>query len=301
MLALAALFAVTLAIIGARLSMRPGPATRAEHVDLSEGSRSPTTPGPRAAAEQAAGAAAAVIARSFRTVSAASAELGDTADGAAVSTASLVQSPVIYAGSTVFSFTADFPAGARHEDLAVCNTRPLPRFDIDGLSLARRDAPRRPAADETAPDDEYGVVGAGRTAAVMYFFAPDSARSPARGGYVLWRQVNDAAPVALVRNVLPDSLPFFRYQYHVANGARADSLAEVPAALLPITATDTVSRAISAPSIRVVEIRFLVTNGLSGAARHTERIDLAAALPLARTPDIAACRGEPQLPPSLGA
>jgi hypothetical protein len=303
MIGLAALFAITLAVIGTRPRRRPAPGRDRPNVGthvgrLADPDDEPVTASGSSATGRIAGPASVVA--SFRSVSAAPPDPGESAGGAASASTSLVQSPVIYAGATVFSFTADYPTGVRYDDRAVCNTLPLPRFDIDGLSLTGQDVPRRPRPDETEPDDDGGLAGR-RTATMMYFFAPDSTNKPARGGYALWRQVNDAAPVALVRNVLPDSVPFFRYRYRVSRGERPDTLADVPAVLLPITATDTAVRAITAPSIRVVQIRFLVTNGLAGAARRTQRVDLEAALPLARAPDAAACRGEPQLPPSLGA
>jgi hypothetical protein len=90
--------------------------------------------------------------------------------------------------------------------------------------------------------------------------------------------VNDAAPQILVRNVLPDTLPFFVYKC-AGQDPSGDSLAPVPSERLPITFADTSEAGIDAQSIRAVELHFLVTNGERGAAQKVDRVSVVAMLP----------------------
>jgi hypothetical protein len=165
------------------------------------------------------------------------------------------QPSVIYADARAFSFNTGFGTSVRPDLLA---------------SFDRSQGPVK--------DDGTWAIAFAKT--VTFFFAPDSANTRVPGAFALWREVNDAAPQILVRNVLADSLPFFVYKC-AAKDASGDSLALVPAERLPITFADTSEAGIDAQSIRAVELHFLVTNGERGAAQKVERVSVVAMLPAA--------------------
>jgi hypothetical protein len=161
---------------------------------------------------------------------------------------------VIYADARAFSFNTGFGSTVRPDLLA---------------SLEK-------AGTDAAKDDGTWEVAFAKT--VTFFFAPDSANTRVQGAFALWREVNDGQPQILVRNVLPDTLPFFVYKCAGQDPA-GDSLAEVPAERLPITFADSTEAGIDAQSIRAVELHFLVTNGERGAAQKLERVSVLAMLP----------------------
>jgi hypothetical protein len=163
------------------------------------------------------------------------------------------QPSVVYADARAFSFNTGFGSTVRPDLL---------------VSLGRS---RRPVKDDGTWEIAFAKT-------VTFFFAPDSANTRVPGAFALWREVNDAAPQILVRNVLPDTLPFFVYKC-AAQDPSGDSLAPVPAERLPITFADTSEAGIDAQSIRAVELHFLVTNGERGSAQKVERVSVVAMLP----------------------
>ena len=69
---------------------------------------------------------------------------------------------------------------------------------------------------------------------------------------MLWRQVNAATPEAVVRNILKDSVPFFRFLY-LKDSASTLSIDTVKAASLPLqfnATADTVRMRLIARSAR---------------------------------------------------
>jgi hypothetical protein len=163
------------------------------------------------------------------------------------------QPSVIYADARAFSFNTGFGSTVR-PDLLV------------SLGTSR----------EPVKDDGTWEIAFAKT--VTFFFAPDSGNTRVPGAFALWREVNAEAPQVLVRNVLPDTLPFFVYKCPAQNPS-GDSLAEVPSERLPITFADTSEAGIDAQSIRAVELHFLVTNGERGSAQRVERVSVLAMLP----------------------
>ena len=163
------------------------------------------------------------------------------------------QPSVIYADARAFSFNTGYGSAVRPDLLVSLGTS------------------RRPVKDDGTWEIAFAKT-------VTFFFAPDSANTRVPGAFALWREVNDAAPQVLVRNVLPDTLPFFVYKC-AAQDPSGDSLAEVPSERLPITFADTSEAGIDAQSIRAVELHFLVTNGERGSAQKVERVSVVAMLP----------------------
>ena len=163
------------------------------------------------------------------------------------------QPSVIYADARAFSFNTGFGTTVRPDLL---------------VSL---DPSQRPVTDDGTWEIAFAKT-------VTFFFAPDSGNTRVPGAFALWREVNDASPQILVRNVLADTLPFFVYKFATQDPS-GDSLALVPTERLPITFADTSEAGIDARSIRAVELHFLVTNGERGAAQKVERVSVVAMLP----------------------
>ena len=112
------------------------------------------------------------------------------------------QPSVVYADARAFSFNTGYGSTVRPDLLVSLGTSQRP-----------------------VKDDGTWEIAFAKT--VTFFFAPDSANTRVRGAFALWREVNDAAPQILVRNVLPDTLPFFVYKC-AAQDPSGDSLAPVP-------------------------------------------------------------------------
>jgi hypothetical protein len=167
------------------------------------------------------------------------------------------QPAVIYADARAFSFNTGIGPTA-------------------GVSLLASLAPPR---DRRTTRSDGGARDLAFAKTVTFFFAADSTNSRVPGAFALWRELNDATPEVLLRNVLPDTVPFFVYRCAVQETAGGDSLAEVPSDRLPITFADTTTAGIDAQSLRVVELHFLVTNGAHGAAQKVERVSIVAMLP----------------------
>lgn len=186
---------------------------------------------------------------------------------------------VLYADPNMFSFTADYSSDRAGYDALVSSTAPLLRSNGISLTLDRQsDVPMKSCIEPTR-DGSPVVPVASVTATTTFFFGLDSTNVRVPGAYALWRQVNDGAPEVLVRNVLPDTVPFLAYRYLVGPTASSDSLADVPIALLPITSADTSFGEIGIQSLRIVEMHFLITNGLSHGAQRLRRVNLVVTLP----------------------
>jgi hypothetical protein len=213
-----------------------------------------------------AGLSAALLVPAAAHIHRAAARVGDTRDGAVrvaraprrrAALAELdvesQQPSVIYADARAFSFNTGFGSTVRPDLLVSLGT------------------PRGPVRDDGTWEIAFAKT-------VTFFFAPDSANTRVPGAFALWREVNAAAPQVLVRNVLPDTLPFFAYKC-AKQDPSGDSLSEVPSERLPITFADTSESGIDAQSIRAVELHFLVTNGEHGSAQRVERVSVLAMLP----------------------
>jgi hypothetical protein len=189
------------------------------------------------------------------------------------------QPAVIYADARAFSFNTGIGPTAGPALLA---SFAAPRGERSRVAAsgADRDVVRQEAArDRPTAHIDDGAGGLAFAKTVTFFFAADSTNARVPGAFALWREVNDGAPEALVRNVLPDTVPFFVYRCAIQAAPGSDSLAEVPSDRLPITFADTSGAGIDAQSLRAVELHFLVTNGARGAAQKVERVSILAMLP----------------------
>lgn len=211
------------------------------------------------------------------------------------------QPSIIYADPTVFAFNADYSTNVAGDNMSVYYTPYAPDSEVQGLTVAKQIT--LPRTSYIYPTVDYGP-GPGVppfAETITFYFAVDSTNSKVPGAYALWRQVNSATPEALVRNVMPDTVPFFRYQYLLQNGLGNDSLAPVDSAHLPISYADTSAGDISAEAVRIVELHFLVANGLTGAAQRVQRVSLTASLPNVGKPQLPVCGSQPIFGQSLTA
>lgn len=197
---------------------------------------------------------------------------------------SLVSAPtVLYADPNMFSFTAEYSADRAGYDALVSDTWRSPQGHPETITLARAAGlPGKSCAEPTVADGSL-YAAASVSATTTFFFGLDSANLEVPGAYALWRQVNDGPPEVLVRNVLPDTVPFLAYRYLVGPAASSDSLADVPVALLPITSADTTLGEIGVQSLRVVEMHFLITSAGAHGGHHLRRVNLVVTLPQATT------------------
>jgi len=152
------------------------------------------------------------------------------------------------------------------------------------------------AADACPADDIAGAT----EVTITLFLTADSSASHVAGEYTLWRQVNDSAPVAIVRHVLHDGRqPFLAYRYILATSAGTDSLATVPRSMLPISRRDTVAAAVDVRTLRAVEWHFLVPFDSATHTPRIARVHLVTSLPPVDQLDRHECRAVLNDPPRL--
>ena len=180
------------------------------------------------------------------------------------------QPAMVLADDDVIAFTGDYTSNLANDVSAVY-------IDLDapnGLVQSPRvkiDIPNSPFA---WPDTIYQAPGGTPSMAelIIYFFEPDVTTARA-DDYVLKRQVNDASPEVLARNLMKQgSMPFFRYLGERNYTSQSSELDSIPDGDLPLfhsvplhgSATDTAASA-RGDSIRAVRVSFRSTNGRPGA------------------------------------
>jgi hypothetical protein len=128
---------------------------------------------------------------------------------------------------------------------------------------------------------------------ITFWFAPDT-ETARTDDYVLFRQVNNSPPEAVVRNILQDTVPFFQFMY-LRDSSSHLSIDTVPAASLPLeydVVTDTVKNRMLA-NLRAVKVSYIITNGLSGTAERTRPMSLVAPFPNMEDRQLATCGNDP--------
>ena len=119
------------------------------------------------------------------------------------------QPAMVLADDDVIAFTGDYTSNLANDVSAVYVDRDAP----NGLVQAPRVTVSIPNSSFAWPDTIYVAPGGTPSMAelIIYFFEPD-ATTTRTDDYVLKRQVNDAPPEVLARNLLKQgSMPFFRY------------------------------------------------------------------------------------------
>jgi len=213
------------------------------------------------------------------------------------------QPPLLYADSMVISFSADYATNVAGDPFAVF-------FDPDAPA-GQVQAPVAPftvpTTAVTVADSTYrvgpGVVSPAEI--LTFFFVPDTTTARA-DDFLLYRQVNGAAPEVVARHLLRDgATPFLSYEKEAIAGG-SSGLAPVPPASLPIhhsalfhlSPADTGASAL-ADSVRVVRVAFVATNGLSGGQARSVRIERRIALPNAGLAALSTCGSAPIFGDSL--
>lgn len=218
------------------------------------------------------------------------------------------QPAVLYAGTSAFIFSADYASNT--DSLYTVYYNPgLPAGQVNALTAAQRFALPGTSPAFMYPDSNYfaaGNTGINSPAeTIAWFFTLDTSTTTIANDYLLLRQINNAAPEVVIRNVNQTAgRNFFRYYYKriPAAGTGQASLDTVPTNWMPIShsqaihgsATD-IGVAARVDSLAVVEVAFTVTNGLTGADLRTRAISFMVPMPNVSTKKVTSCGDAPIL------
>ena len=217
------------------------------------------------------------------------------------------QPAVVYAGTSTFIFNADY-ASNTDSLFAVYYNPGLPAGQVSSLRNTQRFALSGTSPAYTYPDSNYFADGSSiilsPAETISWFFQLDPATA-APNDYILYRQVNDAVPEVVVRNVIQTSgQNFFRYHYKrvPATGTASATLDTVPTAWMPLRHTQPVhgitadtGAAARIDSLAAVAANFSVTNGLTGAQFRSRSSGFMVALPNIGTRKAQSCGAAPIL------
>ena len=185
-----------------------------------------------------------------------------------------IQPAMIYAGSTVFAFNANYATRTPGDVFAVYYDPDVPIGQADAARKSDRfTIPTTPVA---YPDTDYLQGGLINSPAetIVFFFAPDSTTSRS-DDYILYRQINNTAPEVVARGILQTgATPFLQY-YAQVMVAGSPVIQQVPNGTLPLQHSVPIHLAINdtgpaarIDSVRAVLVSFSVTNGLSGSSER---------------------------------
>lgn len=216
------------------------------------------------------------------------------------------QPALFFAEDDVVAFSADYATNIANDPFAVFHDPDAP----SGQVRAPTGAFTIPNAGVTFPDTAYEASpGVPSPAEVLIFFVAADTGTSRDDDYILFRQVNAAAPEAVARNLLRQGAePFFSFLRLADDGTGVHALQTFPDSLLPIhhsavvhlSAADT-GRSAFADSIRAVQVRFRATNGLEGAVEDTVDLTRLIPLPNAGFGMLSTCGSQPLLGVSLSA
>lgn len=223
------------------------------------------------------------------------------------------QPGVIYAGANTIVFNADYASNV-DSLYAVYYNPGLPSGQINALTPAQRFALPGTSPAYMYPDSLYYASGVSAIISpaetIAWFFQLDASTAPAND-YTLMRQVNNAAPEVVIRNViLTPGRAFYRYYYKrvPSSGTSASSLDTVPASWMPVIHTqgvhggpNDINAAARADSLAMVEVAFTVTNGLTGTNFRSRAISFMVPLPNLAVKKVTSCGDAPILGSSLNA
>jgi hypothetical protein len=214
------------------------------------------------------------------------------------------QPPIIYVDDHVLSFNADYATNTPGDLNAIYYTPNAPAGEVEAI---------RGANAITVPGQSSLVYPTGDWLAspgimspaemITFWFEPDT-ETVRPDDYVLLRQVNDAQPEAVVRNILKDTVPFFRFLYLRDSSANL-SMDTVKATDLPFdyvnTPLDSTGKDAQFKGLRAVIVSYIVTNGLTGAAERTRPMSLVAPFPNMQNRQLKTCGNDPvpMTPPTI--
>ncbi len=208
------------------------------------------------------------------------------------------QPALVYLSPNAFAFNADY-ASADSGTTAIYYTPGAPTLETQGvLSADQFNLPGITPA-YVYPTVDYSIAPGIPSPAelITFWFQPDSTATEP-GVYALYREVNNGTVEAVVRNILPDTVPFFQYYKLVTNPVTGlQSLTLVTPGEMPASYTST----LMIDSIRAVQVTYRVTNGDTGVAQRIQAFSLTSALPNLASPQLSTCGNAPQPIPSLTA
>jgi type II secretory pathway pseudopilin PulG len=223
------------------------------------------------------------------------------------------QPVILYAGTTSFIFNSDYASNT--DSLFAVNYNPgLPAGQVNALVPAQKFTLSGTSPAFAYPDSSYFAPGGGGVNSpaetTAWFFQLDTSTTVAND-YVLMRQVNNATPEVVIRNVVQTSgRNFFRYYFKniPAAGLSSATLDSVPTASMPVVhtagvhgSTLDVGASLKADSLAAVEVAFSVTNGLTGSLLRTRSISFMVAMPNIGTKKVTSCGDAPLLGTALSA
>jgi type II secretory pathway pseudopilin PulG len=213
----------------------------------------------------------------------------------------LSQPALIYGDSSVIVFSADYVTNVDDDPFAVFYDPDAPSGQVSAPSSAFT----IPTTALTASDSTYRVQGVLSPAEIIVFYFEADASTSRSDDHILFRQVNDAAPEELARNLLRvDGLPFFSYLREIDGSGElqvvADSLLPLyHQAPLHLALADT-GQASWPDSIRAVQVTIGGTNGLGGDRERQVETERLIPLPNAGQEVLSTCGSVPLLGVGLG-
>jgi len=208
------------------------------------------------------------------------------------------QPPLVYLSDNAFAFNADYSDNVAGTTAIYYNPG-APALETQGVLSANQFNLPGVTPAYTYPTVDYAIApGIPSPAELITFWFQIDSTSPVPGTYALYREVNNGAVEAVVRNILPDTVPFFQYYKLVTNSVTGlQSLQLVTAPELPAAYTNT----LMIDSIRAVQVTYRVSNGDTGSAQRIQSFSLTSALPNLANPSLQTCGNQPQPVPSVTA
>lgn len=215
------------------------------------------------------------------------------------------QPAVVYAGANAFVFNADY-ASNTDSLYAVYYNPGLPSGQVSALTASQKFALSGTSPAFSYPDSNYFADGSSSinspAETITWFFTADTSTTDAND-YALMRQVNNATPEVVIRNVYQTTgKNFFRYYYRriPVSGTTSSSLDTVPTSWMPVkhnlaihgSPGDTATNA-RVDSLAMIEVNLTVTNGQTGTAQRTRAINFMVPMPNVQTKRVTTCGDAP--------
>ncbi len=202
------------------------------------------------------------------------------------------QPPIIFASDQSLSFNADYAANSSGDSTAIYLTPSAPSDEVEAPTTATQFA--IPGSSIVYPKADYEIAPGMPSFAetITFWFAPDT-ETTRSDDWVMLRQSNGTAPEVIVRNVLPDSVPFFRYMFLRKDASGTQSIDTVPAATLPLSYGEFGAKDTLTARLRAVIVSFRVTNGLTGPDERTRPLTLVEPFPNMSKIQLQTCGNDP--------
>ncbi len=210
---------------------------------------------------------------------------------------------IIYAGSDVVAFNADYATNVENDVWAVYYDRDSPTGSVMALTKARRIT--IPTTSFGYPDTSYRALGGltNSPAETIVFYFESNATTSRTDDYILYKQVNADPAEVVSRNLLQTpGEPFFESSWIRSPPSSPVFIEEVPAGVLPLTHSEAIhgstadtAAAARIDSLRGVRVNFTATNGKTGSEERKRAISRLVRLPNAGLAVKRSCGDEPIL------